>query len=227
MSFFSILTEEFIWNRIPAQDAPPPIDSRGTSLFLGIFAIFSWFYPPVQIILGASAALSAWLSRKEHHFTGCRNCRIRYRNFLHSAELFYLFPVYAGLPCSPGSRQRRPDPSGLPPGSGNSKPHGNDSAVSCQQPYFRQNARQHQRMLPGIFYAFLIFYFRTPHGFSGGSSRFSQTQQRSLRMLLHSFHRSAARIHRSDFQALQSRPPPNAAAAACSSSAPFPSTRTK
>ena len=49
---------------------PSPNRLARTSLFLGIFAIFSWFYPPVQIILGASAALSAWFSRKEHHFTG-------------------------------------------------------------------------------------------------------------------------------------------------------------
>ena len=51
---------------------PSPNRLARTSLFLGIFAIFSWFYPPVQIILGASAALSAWFSRKEHHFTGAR-----------------------------------------------------------------------------------------------------------------------------------------------------------
>ena len=49
---------------------PSPNRLARTSLFLGIFAIFSWFYPPVQIILRASAALSAWFSRKEHHFTG-------------------------------------------------------------------------------------------------------------------------------------------------------------
>ena len=49
---------------------PSPNRLARTSLFLGIFAIFSWFYPPVQIILGASAALSAWFSRKEHRFTG-------------------------------------------------------------------------------------------------------------------------------------------------------------
>ena len=48
---------------------PSPNRLAMTSLFLGIFGIFSWFYPPVQIIIGASAALTAWLSRKDHHFT--------------------------------------------------------------------------------------------------------------------------------------------------------------
>lgn len=49
---------------------PAPNRLARTSLFLGIFAIFSWFYPPVQIVLGSSAALSAWLSRRERRFTG-------------------------------------------------------------------------------------------------------------------------------------------------------------
>ena len=49
---------------------PAPNRLARTSLFLGIFGIFCWFYPPVQIILGSAAALSAWLSRRDHHFTG-------------------------------------------------------------------------------------------------------------------------------------------------------------
>ena len=49
---------------------PAPNRLARTSLFLGIFGIFSWFYPPVQIILGSAAALSAWLSRRDRHFTG-------------------------------------------------------------------------------------------------------------------------------------------------------------
>lgn len=49
---------------------PAPNRLARTSLFLGIFGIFSWFCPPVQIILGSAAALSAWLSRRDRHFTG-------------------------------------------------------------------------------------------------------------------------------------------------------------
>lgn len=49
---------------------PAPNRLARTSLFLGIFGIFSWFYPPVQIILGSAAALSAWMSRRERRFTG-------------------------------------------------------------------------------------------------------------------------------------------------------------
>ena len=49
---------------------PAPNRLATTSLLVGILGIFSWFYPPVQIILGSAAALSAWLSRKERRFTG-------------------------------------------------------------------------------------------------------------------------------------------------------------
>ena len=49
---------------------PAPNRLALASLLLGISGIISWFYTPVQIIFGASAALTAWLSRRGRRFTG-------------------------------------------------------------------------------------------------------------------------------------------------------------
>lgn len=49
---------------------PAPNKLAMTSLLLGILGIFSWFYPPVQIILGSAASISAWLSRRDGRFQG-------------------------------------------------------------------------------------------------------------------------------------------------------------
>ena len=49
---------------------PAPNRLALVSLLLGISGILSWFYPPLQIIFGASAALTAWLSRRDRRFTG-------------------------------------------------------------------------------------------------------------------------------------------------------------
>ncbi len=50
---------------------PAPNRLAQTSLLFSILGIFSWFYPPVQIILGSAAAVSGWISRRDRHFTGC------------------------------------------------------------------------------------------------------------------------------------------------------------
>ena len=49
---------------------PAPNRLALVSLLLGISGILSWFYPPLQIIFGASAAITAWLSRRDRRFTG-------------------------------------------------------------------------------------------------------------------------------------------------------------
>ena len=49
---------------------PAPNRLAQTSLLLSILGIFSWFYPPVQIVLGSAATLSAWISRRDRRFTG-------------------------------------------------------------------------------------------------------------------------------------------------------------
>ena len=49
---------------------PAPNKLATTSLLLGILGIFTWFYPPAQLVMGSAAAISAWLSRRGRRFTG-------------------------------------------------------------------------------------------------------------------------------------------------------------